>query len=108
MFLEGCVSRGYLDALRMAKYDILMTVESGTEAAKLVQDNCDLPDPADHDYEKNPWVRIYINDNLESILTPQLVVDEIARQNNLPLLINNPDTEIAIEVEERLKRDPFQ
>jgi hypothetical protein len=105
MFIEGCVTKGYLQALRAARYDIQLAIESGEEASRLIQDNCDLPNPADHDYETHPWVRIYIDCNMEEYLTPFEVVDNADKENKLPLLIGNSDQSIIQEVEKALSRE---
>lgn len=104
MFIEGCVSKGYLQALRAADHDIQLTVESAEEARKYIDDNCDLPDPADHDYTTDPWVRIYIDCGIEEYLFPSDLVQLAEENGNLPLLVGNSDPVILEEVERRLKQ----
>lgn len=99
MFIEGCVSKGYLQALRAANYDIQLTVESTEEAGKYINDNCDLPDPADHDYTTDPWVRIYIDCDIEDFIPPKTLIEYVQKAGNLPLLLGNPDPDILREVE---------
>jgi len=102
MFIEGCVSKGYLQALKAANYDIQFTVESAEEARKYIDDNCDLPDPADHDYESDPWVRVYIDCDIEDHMPAGDVVQYVQQAGNLPLLLGNSDPHILREVECRL------
>lgn len=102
MFVEGCITQGYLQALRVAGYNIQLAIESGEEASRLIQNNCDLPDPADHDYGQEPWVRIYFDSDIEDVIGAEEVVNECKEEGKLPLLVGNPDSRIAREVEKAL------
>jgi len=104
MFIEGCVSNGYLQALVAACYEFQLVIQSGEEAARLIEDNCDLPDPEDHDYEANPWIRIYLDCGIEDFISEEQVVQFAKETQKLPLLICNSDPKVAAVVERALKK----
>lgn len=104
MFIEGCVSKGYLQALEAAGYEFQLVVQSGEEASRLIDDNCDLPDPEDHDYEADPWIRIYVDCGIEDFISEEQAVEFAKEVQKLPLLIGNSDPKIAAAVERALKK----
>ncbi len=97
MFIEGCITREYLEALKIAGYDFHMCIESGNEASRL--NKCELPLSKDHDYEKFPWVRIYLSSDIENLITP----DNFINRNNAPFFIHINDSAVKKRVEQILK-----
>jgi hypothetical protein len=99
MFIEGIIDESYYDEIVQAGYDIIWVAKTPLQAQK-------------HGYEfagppiGKVIVRIFLNSDIESVITPELLAKESARRKDLPLTMMSDNTEIrdaAVELLERSK-----
>jgi hypothetical protein len=101
MFIEGIMDKAYKDLLVDAGYDVVWVCESESDALA-------------HDYDSDAFtmaeesgdciVRIFMDCNVEDILSPRVVCDSLDKKEILPLMAVSKNNELRKFAEEELRR----